>query len=45
MQAENRNISDCVELWIDLKECSSLESYKKNIQYRMSEAMLPVHYL
>ena len=45
MQAKNTNISDCVELWIDLIKCSDPESCKESIQHRMSEAILPIHYL
>lgn len=45
MQAEKTNISDVVELWLDLAECSELIMHKDNIQKRMHEALLPIHYL
>ena len=45
MPAENTNISDSVELWMDLIECADLEMHKDSIQRRMNEAVLPIHYL
>ncbi|KAJ9577503.1 hypothetical protein L9F63_005876 [Diploptera punctata] len=45
MHAEKANISDSVELWIDLRECAGLQMHKDSIQRRMSEAVLPIHYL
>lgn len=45
MQADNTNISDSVELWLDLMECVDLKMHRDNIQKRMHQAVLPIHYL
>ncbi|XP_071035372.1 uncharacterized protein [Parasteatoda tepidariorum] len=45
MQAEKTNISTAVELWLDVFNSENLCAYKKQIDKRLNQALLPIHYL
>jgi hypothetical protein len=45
IQSEKTNISTAVELWLDIFQSENLSAYRKQIDKRMGQALLPIHYL